>query len=300
MKRILIIAILILTSNFAFAGKVLTVVTSTTDFADLAKAVGGDLVNVQSLTKGNADLHSIEPRPSMVMSVRNADLVIRIGMDLDMWALSLIDASKNSRVLVGGPGNLDASERIEKMEVPVGKVDMGMGDVHIYGNPHYWTDPENGIIVAGEIRDRLSQMVPDSKDYFASNCDALVARISNAMLQSEELLKPYAGTKIVTYHRSLPYFAKRFGLVVLDTLEPKPAVPPTPSHLLELEAKIKTEHAKIILQEPWFSMDAANSVSRNTGIKVLVIASSVGGLPEIKHYEDIFLYDAAKLAELLK
>ena len=300
MKRLLLTALLIGFTGLLYSGNVLSVVTSTSDFADIASQIGGDRVKVTSLTGGKFDLHSIEPRPSMVMAVRNADLVVRIGMDLDLWCNSLIDASKNSRVLSGNAGNLDVSAGIEKLEVPVGKVDMGMGDVHIYGNPHYWLDPENGLIIAGEIRDRLCQLVPDAKDYFTKNFDSYTNRLTASIRRWDEQMKPYRGLKVITYHKSLPYFAKRFGLVVADNLEPKPGIPPTPAHLKEIEEKVKNEKIGLILVENYYNADAAETVARNTGAHVARIVSSAGGAPEVKTYEGVFDYDIAKILGQMK
>ena len=228
-KIIIIISAIGFLCNIALANDKLNVITTTADLMDIVKTIGNDKVNVSSLARGTQDLHAVEPRPSMALLIRKANLIIRVGMDLDMWVNSLIDLSQNSSVALGTPGSLDVSKGIEKLEVPVGKVDFAMGDVHIYGNPHFWLDPENGEIIAREIRDKFIELLPQDKDYFEKNYNEFIAQLNTSIKKWEEELKPLAGLKVVTYHDSLTYFAKRFGINIIGQIELRPAIPP---HLL--------------------------------------------------------------------
>lgn len=299
-KIIPFIILFLVTVSYGFSADKLHIVVTTTDLADIVRNVGGDKVEVISLTKGNQDLHVIEPRPSMAVSIRNANLVVRIGMDMDGWVNSLIDLAKNSKVMKGTKGDLDVSTGVEKLEVPVGKVDFGMGDIHIYGNPHLWLDPENGKIIAKEVANKLSELMPEGKEYFNKNCGDYTAQLDTSIKKWLEIMKPYQGTKIVTYHSSLPYFAKRFGLTIAGMIEPKPGIPPTPSHILELEEKMKTEGVKLIVIEPFYNVEIAKEIAQNTGAKVCVIPSSIGGAAGVSNYIGLFDYDVSKVAETLK
>lgn len=262
----------------------LKVVATTADLADLVKVVGRDRVNVKGLSRGDQDPHSVEPRPSMVMAVKRADLLVRIGMDLDLWAESIIDASGNRKVVIGARGYLDASGGIKKMEVPEGQVDGSMGDIHIYGNPHYWVSPENGKPVLVRITDKLCELCPDDTAFFRKNHAAYVHALDSAMAAWKERLRPFAGEKIVTYHNSWPYFARCFQLDIAGYVEPKPGIPPTPAHVHGLVEKMKSEGVRVIIMEPYFNRKTAGSIAKSAGAKVVLLSPSVGGLPGTETY----------------
>lgn len=276
---------------------VLRVVTTTTDLADLVKAVGGDRVEVKSLSLGIQDPHLVEPRPSMVMQVKRADMLVRLGMDLDLWAQSLIDAARNLEVMYGGRGYLDASRGIEKLQVPMGKVDMRMGDIHIYGNPHYWLDPVNAGLILSDIADQLCFLLPTEEEYFRSNLSQYAGEIDSAISEWQRIMHPFAGAKIVTYHNSWIYFAERFNLQIVEHIEPKPGIPPTLSHIASLIEKMKEEEVKVIIIEPYFNLRVAETVADRTGARVLILPSSVGGIQGINSYLELFDYIISQLAE---
>lgn len=282
-----------------FPAEVLRVVTTTTDLADLVRAVGGDRVEVKSLSLGIQDPHLVEPRPSMVMQVKRADVLVRIGMDQDMWAQSLIDAARNSKVRYGGEGYLDASRRIEKLQVPTGRVDMRMGDIHIYGNPHYWLDPTNAHLILEDIANQLGSLLPSEAEYFGQNCREYTERIDSAIVEWQRVMQPFAGTKIVTYHNSWIYFATRFNLQIAGYIEPKPGIPPTPSHVASLVETIKAEQVRVILIEPYYNLRVAETVAERSGARVLILPSSVGGADGTDTYLDLFDYLIHKLSEAL-
>ncbi|MDI6780199.1 MAG: metal ABC transporter substrate-binding protein [Bacteroidota bacterium] len=292
------VTVLIPFSLFAFDK--LNVITSTADLANLVRVVGGEKVNVKCLTRGNQDPHFIEPRPSMVLQVKNADLLVRVGMDLDMWIQSLIDASRNSKVIFGKDGYLDVSSGIVKLEIPSSKVDASMGDIHIYGNPHYWLDPENAKLILKSILDKLCQLLPSESEYFKKNHQAYLQKLDSALSRWNERMEPFADVKIVTYHNSWPYFAKRFNLKIIDFVEPKPGIPPSPSHIVSLLEKIKNEKVKVIIVEPYFNLKVAESVAKRSGAKVVVLPPSVGGIDGVDSYLDLFEYNINKLIQSLQ
>ena len=278
---------------------VLRVVTTTTDLADMVKAVGGDRTAVNSLSLGIQDPHLVEPRPSMVMQVRRADMLVRIGMDQDLWAQSIIDAARNSKVTYGGEGYLDVSARIKKLQVPTGRVDMRMGDIHIFGNPHYWLDPTNAATILEDICNRLTLLQPSGEEYFRENYLQYVAEIDSAVVVWREMMHPFAGTKIVTYHNSWIYFTTQFNLDIVGYIEPKPGIPPTPSHVTELVAKMKEEGVGLIMIEPYYNIRVAETIADRTGSEILILPSSVGGVKGVDSYLDLFDYLVGQLVEAL-
>jgi zinc/manganese transport system substrate-binding protein len=302
------IAFVIAASAISCLAGRLNIVTATSDLADFARSVGGDRVSVVSLSRGDQDPHGVEPRPSMVMKVKNADLLIRIGMDLDLWVESLIDASRNQKVMrsargyldKGTLGYLDVSEVIEKLEVPEGRVDGSMGDIHIYGNPHYWTSPENALLICGLICERMCELQPDDAEYFKQNHDAYKKKLEEAFAGWKQMLEPFARAPIVTYHNSWPYFAKCFGLTIAGYVEPKPGIPPTPAHVAELVQTMKSAGVRVIIMEPWFTIKTTESIAARAGAKVAVLSPSVGGLKGTDSYIDLMSYDVKVLAETLK
>jgi zinc/manganese transport system substrate-binding protein len=279
------------------AGK-LNIMTATTDLAALAQEVGGDKVEVESVARGYQDPHFVEAKPSFLLKLRRADLLIVVGLELEIgWLPPLITQSTNPKIQVGAPGYFDASRFAKILEIPTGVVTRAEGDVHPLGNPHYWLDPENGLRIAKGIQNKLSEMRPDDAAYFAQRYASFEQRLKQADQQWQAEMKPYAGRKIVTYHRSWPNFAEHFGLDVVGYVEPRPGIPPSPQHTVELIGLMKREGAKVIVVEPYFDLKTPNSVARETGGQVLVLTPSVGGEKEITDYFKLFDYDIAKLKQ---
>jgi len=299
MKKIILLFLLSTTIQSGVYAK-LNIVATTSDFADFARQIGGDKVSVIGLTKGNQDLHYIEPRPSMVMKVKNADLLIRVGMDLDKWVQSLIDSSRNSNVIFGKPGHLDASLNITKMEIPKGKLDGRMGDIHIYGNPHYWLDPDNAKIIIRDIYNKLIEFLPDDKKYLEARYSSYSAKFNLAYANWKKKLKPFAGVRLVAYHNSWPYFANRFQLKIIDFIESKPGIPPNPSHIVNLIKKINQKKVKLILVEPYFSLSAPSSIAESTGIKIRLIPITSGGIKGTETYIKMMNYTVNQLEKGLR
>ena len=281
------------------AGK-LQVMTATTDLAALAQEVGGDKVDVESVARGYQDPHFVEAKPSFLLKLRHADLLIVVGLELEIgWLPPLITQSTNPRIQVGAPGYFDASRFAKILEIPTGAVTRAEGDVHPQGNPHYWLDPENGLRIAKGIADKFSEMRPGDAAYFASRYAAFEQKLKGADQQWQAGMKPYAGRKIVTYHRSWPNFAEHFGLNVVGYVEPRPGIPPSPQHTVELIGQMKRDNIKVIVVEPYFDLKTPNSIARETGGQVVVLMPSVGGEKEITDYFKLFDYDLSKLKQAL-
>jgi ABC-type Zn uptake system ZnuABC Zn-binding protein ZnuA len=279
----------------------LNVVTTTEDLAAIAREVGGDKIKVESLSRGYQDPHFVEAKPSFVIKIHSADLLIAVGRELEIgWLPPLVNQARNPKVQPGGPGYLDASAGVKILEIPTGQLTRAMGDVHPQGNPHYWLDPDNGLIIAKAIQAKLSALSPADTAAFAQNEAAFAKRLAEAQKRWDAQMAPYKGARIVTYHRSWPNFVDRFGLDVIGYVEPRPGIPPSPSHTLDLINDMKAKSVKIILVEPYFDLKTPNSVARETGAKVLVMAPSVGAEKEITDYVSLFDYDVKLLAAALK
>jgi len=267
----------------------ITVVAATPDLADIAKQVGGDRVTVFSIARSNQDLHMIEPRPSDVLRIKRANLVVRVGLDLDLWMDALLNAAANSRVNRGAPGYVDASVGIRKLEVPREQVTGASGDIHVYGNPHYWLDPLNGEIISANILEGLKRVSPADASYFERNRKRFLVDLHAAVQRWQEKLDPYRGRKIVIYHDAWPYFVRRFNLKVLGCIEPKPGIPPTASHIASLIEQIKAEKQSVVIADAAFYSDkAAKTITARTGAQFVVIPSSVGGVKGADDYISLF------------
>ena len=277
------------------------VVTSTQDLASLVTEVGGDKVKVQSLAKGYQDPHFVEPKPSFIITLHSADLLVVVGRELEVgWLPKLIDQSRNAKIRPGANGYLDASLTARILDIPTGQITRAMGDVHPTGNPHYWLDPANGRRVAKAIQEKLAQLSSGDAAYFAQRYADFDRRLLEAEKRWDAAMAPYRGTKIVTYHRSWPNFAERFGLNVVGYVEPKPGIPPSPSHQLALTEEMKRQNIKLILVEPYFDLKTPNRMARDTGAKVLVMLPSVGGVAAATDYFKLFDYDINLLTSAIK
>ena len=298
-NRLAIISLLaMLTVPQLAAAKKLNVVTSTTDLAAFAQEVGGDKINVDSIAKGYQDPHFVEAKPSFLLKLRNADLLVSVGLDLEIgWLPPLITQSGNGRIQRGANGYLDASQFAEILEIPQGQVTRAEGDVHPLGNPHYWLDPDNGRRVARGIAGKLGELDPADSAYFQQRFADFDKRLSEAEKRWDAEMAPYRGRKVVTYHRSWPNFAKHFGLDVVGYIEPRPGIPPTPSHTIELINLMKRENVKVMLIEPYFDLRTPNNIASQTGAKVLVMTPSVGGEKGTEDYFKLFDYDLALLKQ---
>jgi zinc/manganese transport system substrate-binding protein len=283
MKKLLILILVLLFSIISLAE--IKVVSTTTVIADIVKNVGGDKVSVDYLCRGDQDPHFLEVLPSYMLKLRKADLVIKIGLDLEKWLQQLIDGSRNENLKL-----VDLSINIPKKEVPTTKVDASQGDVHPYGNPHYWLDPENVKLMADEIYNALADFSLQDADYFKKNLDKYKATIDSKLKEWSAKLSGLKQKNIITFHKSWEYFTDRFGLNVVANVEPKPGIPPTPSHDAELIQQIKNGKIKLILMENYYSDSAPNHIAETTGIKVVKVPNAVFGIEGIDSYIKLMDY----------
>ncbi len=300
MKRLLTLIAALAVSGSAFAAP-LKVVTTIQDLASITKEVGGDRVEVTAIGRGYQDPHFIEPKPSFLLLLRNADLLVVVGLELEIgWLPPLLDQSRNPNIHAGAKGYLDVSQGVEILDRPTGTVNRSMGDVHPLGNPHYWLDPANAVRIAIQVRNKLVELRPADTAYFDQRLNTFKVRINEANKRWVAALAPYRGAKIVTYHNSWPNFTRHFGLEVVGHVEPKPGIPPSPSHTLELINLMKQQHVKAIVMEPYFDKKTPQSVAENTGAKLVILYPSVGGLPQLDDYFKLFDYDVDALVKALK
>jgi zinc/manganese transport system substrate-binding protein len=301
MKHVLlIVAALALAAPVSAQGK-LNVVTATEDLASIAREVGGDRISVESIARGYQDPHFVEAKPSFILKLQRADVLIVVGRELEIgWLPPLIQQSRNSKIQPGADAYLDASLGAQILEIPTGQITRAMGDVHPLGNPHYWLDPENGKRIGKEIADKFSALRPNDRAVFQQRLADFTTRLDTAAKGWLAKMAPYKGTKIVTYHRSFPNFAERFGLDIIGYVEPRPGIPPTPQHTLDLINEMKRQNVKIVLVEPYFDLKTPNSIGRETGAEVLVMPPSVGGVKETSDYFKLFDYDINLLVDAIK
>jgi ABC-type Zn uptake system ZnuABC Zn-binding protein ZnuA len=301
------IALLLMAGALALAPRAaeaqLKVVTSTTDLYDIAKSVGGDRISASHIGEGYQDPHFIEAKPSFVLQLRNADVWAFVGLDLEIgWMPLLLDGARNPKIRQGGSGYLDASTAIHVLDTPQGNVDRSMGDVHPLGNPHYWLDPENGRRIARMFQAKFSQLDPKNAAAYASNEKAFETRLNAAEQGWAADLATIRGKPVVAWHTSWRYFAEYNGMNIVAFMEPKPGVPPSPSHLYEVIQAVKRTGAKAIVMEPFYDRKVADLVAKQTGIKVLILPPSVGGIrgADVNDYVSLMKYDMAQLAAAVR
>jgi zinc/manganese transport system substrate-binding protein len=294
MKRLsfTVLGFLVLALTFsgpAPASAKVNVVSTLQDFASIAQSVGGDRVDVFALAKGYQDPHFVDAKPSFIVRLSKADLLIVAGLELEIGYLPpLTDQSRNDKIHPGNRGYLDASVGCDILQRPTGQVTRAMGDVHPYGNPHYWTDPDNGRVIARAIAARLTELDPSGKAAYDKGLADFEAKLAAKQKEWDGKMAPYAGTKIVTFHDSWPNFAKHFKLTVAGHVEPKPGIPPSPTHTLEIINLISSEKIPVILVEPYFDTKTPKYIADKTGCAVVTFFPSVGGTPEIKDYFALF------------
>jgi len=292
-------ALLVATTSRA-QGK-LNVIATTEDLASIAREVGGDRITIESIAKGYQDPHFVEAKPSFILKLQKADLLIVVGRELEIgWLPPLIQQSRNGKIQVGAEGYLDASLTAQILEIPNGNITRAMGDVHPFGNPHYWTDPENGKRIAKAIAEKLVQFRPNDRAVFEQRLADFTSRLDAAEKRWLAMMAPYKGTKMATYHRSFPNFAERFGLDIMGYVEPRPGIPPTPQHTLDLINEMKRQNVKLVLVEPYFDLKTPNAIGRDTSAQVLVMPPSVGGVKEVTDYFKLFDYDINLLVDAIK
>jgi len=284
----------------AEAADKIRVVATTTDLKALTEAVGGSLVDVDALARGNQNAHDLEVRPSLMVKVRRADLLVTNGLDLDQWVEVVVQGANNPRVNLGAPGRVDASSGILVLEVPRTRVDRSMGDVHPSGNPHYTVDPGMAPAVTANILEGLARVAPQHRATFERSRDAFLARLAQAMARWSTDLGPFKGAKVIVDHNMWAYFLTRFGLVQAGSIEERPGIPPTPGHLTNLIALMKAEKIRVVLTVPWADRRLAERVAEDAGAKAVVVANAVGAVKGTDTYLDTIDYNIRTIAQALK
>ncbi len=285
-------------STAAFSQK-LRVVTSLPDLASIAQEVGGDRIDVFAIAKGYQDPHFVDAKPSYMLNLQKADLFIETGLDLEIgWVPLLLDGARNSSILPGARGFLDASRNVPLLEIPSGDPTAlrAQGDIHVYGNPHYWLDPLRGKVIAQNIFGALVALRPQDKTYFQNRLDIFMKKLDEKTTEWTKKLAPFKGRKIIAFHNSWPYFMERFGLTVEAFIEPKPGIPPTPKHLAGLIGLVQSKDIRVIIIEPYYNKKSAEIIASKTNAQIVELATSVGAETGIQSYFDLFDYNINKLA----
>jgi ABC-type Zn uptake system ZnuABC Zn-binding protein ZnuA len=300
MKRISILTALFIGIFLSANAGPIKVVTTIADLKSIAELIGGNKVSVMSIATGYQNPHFVDPKPSYIINLSNADLFVTVGLDLETgWSPQLLTSSRNNKIQKGSAGYVDASAGVTLYQVP-SALNRAEGDIHIYGNPHYWLDPINGKIIARNIANGLERIDPANKATYEANLVAFNNKIDAKMREWQAKMAPFKGSKIIAYHNEWVYFETRFGLQIVDFMEPKPGIPPSPSQLVKVIKEIKANSIKVIISSPYFTTSSSDVVSKQTGAKELTLATSVGGFDSIKDYFDLFDYNINQLTIALK
>jgi ABC-type Zn uptake system ZnuABC Zn-binding protein ZnuA len=274
----------------ALAQERIAVVTTTTDLRSLTEAVGGEHVAVTSLVPPNMDAEEYQPKPQDVLRLRNAHMLVRVGLDYDLWADRLLLQAGNGAIRRGGPGYVDASFAVTVLELRGMSVGPGDGHAHGSGNPHYWLDPKNAEVITATILETLARIDPGNAASYEANRAAFLARLQAKLAEWEARLAPLKAMPLVGYHNSWPYFARRFRLDFVGFIETKPGVPPSPAHLAKIVRTMRARGVRMVVREPHEPQRDVDFVAGKAGAKVVTLAASVGALPQAADY--IALFDA--------
>jgi ABC-type Zn uptake system ZnuABC Zn-binding protein ZnuA len=271
------------------APKKLNIVATLPDFAAIAKEVGGDRVNVASIAKGAEDPHFVDARPSYIRMLNQADLLLEGGAELEIgWLPPLLEGARNRRIMGSAPGHVLMSQNITFLEVPTGAIDRSMGDVHPVGNPHYFLDPANGKIMAETIANALSKVDAPNAAYYRANLQKFNDRLDGKLKEWAKAMEPLRGTRVVTYHKTFDYFLKRFGMELAATIEPKPGIEPSPTHINALIPRAKEAGVKLVVIEANRNRRTPEYLADRIGAKVVVLPGMVGGHEKASDYIKLF------------
>jgi zinc/manganese transport system substrate-binding protein len=299
-----VLALIVCALGVAFARPAaaeLRVVTTTTDLAYFAQTVGGDKAHVESICKGSQDPHFVQARPSYMVTLSRADLVIAVGLELEVgWLPSLIQGARNPAINPGRPGYFEAASAIKPIDVPAGGVDRSRGDIHPFGNPHFWLDPLNAKLAVRAIAERMAQLDAANAKLFRDNASRFEAGIDKKMQEWQAILGPFKGTKIASYHATFNYFHRRFGLDGIGYLEDRPGIPPSPAHLVDLIRQMREQKVPVIFHEEFYDHSTSDMVGQRSGAQVLILPTSVGGVSGVTTYEQLIDYLVSRLASALK
>lgn len=297
-KIIITLSIILVSLNITYAG-IIHVVTTTQDTRSITELIGGNKVEVFAIATGFQNPHFVDPKPSYIIKLSTADMYVTLGLDLESgWSPSLLTSSRNTKIQRGSDGYVDASTGVSLLQVP-SSINRAEGDIHIYGNPHYWLDPLNGKIIARNICNGLERISPENKALFEANLKTFDDQIDMRLKTWSSAMMAFKGSKVIAYHNEWVYFENRFGLHIVDFMEPKPGIPPTPSQLVKIIKEVKENSIKVIITSPYFTASSSDVVSKQTGAKTLILATSVGAFDSIKNYYDLFDYNMKLLTGAL-
>ena len=279
----------------------LNVVATLPDFGAIAEEIGGDKVKVTVIARGTEDPHFVDAKPSFIRLLNQADVLLEGGAELELgWLPPLVNNARNAKILAEGKGHVVMSRGISLLEVPTGPIDRSMGDVHPGGNPHYWLDPANGKIMAATIAEALSRLDPGNAASYQANLKRFTERLERKLAEWTRTMAAARGSKVVTYHKSFDYFLDRFGLELIGTIEPKPGIEPSPTHINSLVPRMKAEGAALLIVEPYRPRRTAEYVAKAADAKLLLLPEKVDGHPKAKDYFSLFDYNVSQIAAALK
>lgn len=279
----------------------LRVVTTTTDLGYFVHAVGGGKVHVDTICQATQDPHFVQARPSYMVTLSRADLLVAVGLELEVgWLPSLIAGARNPSINPGRPGYFEAGSAVKLIEVPQGSVDRSRGDIHPFGNPHFWLDPDNAKLAVHAIAERMSQLDPDNAKLFRANDAAFAQRLGKKMQEWSAKMAPYQHTKIASYHATFNYFHRRFGLDGIGYLEDRPGIPPSPGHLVDLIRQMREQHVPVVFHESFYDHATSEMVGARSGAQVLVLPTSVGGASRTGTYEQLIDYLIGRFIDAVK
>ena len=272
------------------------VVTTNPTLADLTRQIGGEQVRVESLMRGPENPHNVIPKPSFVMKLRKADLFVHLGLDAEPWVPNLLRSARRERLLTGGDGNVDASKGIDLLEVPSrGELTRALGDIHVYGNTHYVLDPLNGIVIGRTIAKGLTRADPEHASVFDERASELERDLRALTERLTHAMAPLAGSRVVTYHRTWPYFLKRFGLAKLDEVEPKPGIAPGPRHIARIAEEMKKHDVGLVIVETFSNQRTAQRLAALADGRIVLLAQEVGAVAGVEDYQALFQHNTEAL-----
>lgn len=294
------LTIVLLAAAPAWGGGPLPIVTTTTDLKALVAAVGGDRVQVDALAPPLADPHAVEVKPGQLVKLKATALLVRIGLDHEPWLTRVLRSVNDPRFAPGSPHYLDTAKGIQLLQAETPRVRGERGvHVHGFGNTHYWLDPQNARPMSGAILDALARLAPADRAHFEANRKRFLEQLDASLRRWAQAMAPYRGTRVVVVHEAWPYFAERFGLVVVAAVEPTPGVPPSPSYLASLTQRMKEAGVKLLIAEPSANASVVSQVAARSGARMVTLIPSVGGDPEAGDYLALFDLNIKRLTEAL-
>lgn len=278
----------------------LRIVTTASDYADIARQIGGEHVTVHSVMKGPENVHNVMASPTEMVELNRADLFVHSGLDTEPWRDNLMKGARNPRIMNNQPGNVDMSVGIELKEVPQGRVDRSQGDVHAYGNPHYTLNPQIAQRMAVTLVKAMVANDPANADLYKANAKKFVLEMGDLAKEIRTTFEPYAGLKVVTFHRAWEYFADAIPIDITDTIEQKIMITPSAREVQGVIERMKQNGVKIVICETYDDDKLAQYVADQAGAKMVVLPDHVLGVPDVDTYQKLFRYDVDKIIQAAK